>query len=988
MNILLLKGYNNYFNRIMKKEDSLAAYKTAVNKYYEYASVNFNPNDGITTELIIGSGGKDGQAEPDTLPIPLKWEYEGTPDYLIAYEGTSIIRSRWFIMESERTRNGQYRIALKRDILADYQSDILNSPCFVEKGTITERDNPLIFNAEGMSFNQIKKNEILLKDETKCAWLVGYLKKDLSATSGITYTFPADIGEDILVAGDLEFADCIKYYDTEGNEVAGTGTKTCAQIDKANSKFCFNGKYRDWDIIESGGQYPASVTHYFDDYQRICYDFNLTTKTISDSDSRLPNERAAVAITGPSQNSTYSGAYNWLKETPNRIKTDGTIKAAWDALYNNMIASLGSQNVFTDLYLSAYNNRLITRNSKIYRLHIGQGTSYKPYKTYTGNDAIANTFFNSLYQTRVVNNETFTLNRDSSNAGSIKANFALSCTQYTITATEEILGETMHLDLPASSTRNTVSDALFDMFCMPVSPKSLGMSVGADDMYIYNNNTALFRLESITNNQLAMATALCTELGADSTASKVYDLQLLPYCPMDLKTGITSGKEYIDISDLTATIDYTIFTKGSGNDETNAGIIFYPKKSNFTKYIPLVLANMHESYETLTENGFTLIFSGSYDEDNYPIYTYHFPVQCSDRTIDWANLTLPSVITSMFGVAGPTLDNGYPGFYCSLMLPIQEVPATLPFSNVQVSLLAHWLIQDGPEELKIANECDFQRLVSPNFNGMFEFKKSRLNDGVHYINADCTYKPFTPYIKLNPDFSGLYGQDFNDSTGLICGGDFSLPMLNDSFRNFELQNKNYQAIFDRQIQNLDVNQQIAKEQQQITGAINIATAGIGSAAGGAMAGFKAGGGIGAAVGGVLGGTVGTVLSGVGYEYDKQFLQRSQEEARSYAIDNFNYQLGNIRALPQTITKSSPLSFNNKVWPILEEFSCTDEEKEVLKNKLRYDGMTIMAVGTLDDYAVDGGYLKGKLIRLPDLKDDFHVADAIYQVVDRGFYKGV
>ena len=88
-----------------------------------------------------------------------------------------------------------------------------------------------------------------------------------------------------------------------------------------------------------------------------------------------------------------------------------------------------------------------------------------------------------------------------------------------------------------------------------------------------------------------------------------------------------------------------------------------------------------------------------------------------------------------------------------------------------------------------------------------------------------------------------------------------------------------------------------------------------------------------------------------------------------------------------MTKSSPLSFNNKIWPILEQYSCTDTEKEVLKNKLKYDGMTIMAIGTLTDYSATGGYLKGKIIRLPNLRDDFHIADAIYQEVDKGFYTG-
>ena len=55
MNILLLRGFNNYFNRIVKKYSALADYKNNSDTYLEFSNINFNPNDGITTELVIGS---------------------------------------------------------------------------------------------------------------------------------------------------------------------------------------------------------------------------------------------------------------------------------------------------------------------------------------------------------------------------------------------------------------------------------------------------------------------------------------------------------------------------------------------------------------------------------------------------------------------------------------------------------------------------------------------------------------------------------------------------------------------------------------------------------------------------------------------------------------------------------------------------------------------------------------------------------------------
>lgn len=147
MTILLLKGYNNYFNRIRKQEADITTYKTASTSYLEYGEVNFDPNDGIVTELIVGSEGQQITTVigTETNSRILDFEEAGSPDYLIAYKTVSItvdgqsyttteIHSRWFILECVRVRAGQYKLALKRDVLVDYGEDIMNSPCYVEKG--------------------------------------------------------------------------------------------------------------------------------------------------------------------------------------------------------------------------------------------------------------------------------------------------------------------------------------------------------------------------------------------------------------------------------------------------------------------------------------------------------------------------------------------------------------------------------------------------------------------------------------------------------------------------------------------------------------------------------------------------------------------------------------------------------------------------------------------------------------------------------------
>ncbi len=209
MTILLLKGYNNYFNRICKSEVDISTYKTASTSYLEYGNVNFDPQDGIMTSLVVGG---DTQKKTETVNNTevtkiLDFESGGSPDYLIVHEN-NVINSRWFVVECVRVRAGQYKLALKRDVLVDFNDQIMNSPCFVEKGFINDIYSPLLLNSEGMSFNQIKKSEDCIKDDSRCAWLVGYVKKnidanDLNSVNPISYTTPG-AGANLPAAGSYD----------------------------------------------------------------------------------------------------------------------------------------------------------------------------------------------------------------------------------------------------------------------------------------------------------------------------------------------------------------------------------------------------------------------------------------------------------------------------------------------------------------------------------------------------------------------------------------------------------------------------------------------------------------------------------------------------------------------------------------------------------------------------------------------------------------
>lgn len=179
-NVLLLH-YNNYFNRTIKKLDTVEEYKAADANYSICNGVNFVPGDGVTTSLVLGFGNN-----PSNI-----FDNGANYDYLVVMDSVApdyTILSRWFIMEENRTRDGQFEFVLRRDVIADNLDEVKDATTYVEKGYVQPED-PMIFNNEGLQFNQIKQKETLLKDETGCPWLIMYLAKNASqADTSIDYS--------------------------------------------------------------------------------------------------------------------------------------------------------------------------------------------------------------------------------------------------------------------------------------------------------------------------------------------------------------------------------------------------------------------------------------------------------------------------------------------------------------------------------------------------------------------------------------------------------------------------------------------------------------------------------------------------------------------------------------------------------------------------------------------------------------------------------
>ena len=183
-------------------------------------------------------------------------------------------------------------------------------------------------------------------------------------------------------------------------------------------------------------------------------------------------------------------------------------------------------------------------------------------------------------------------------------------------------------------------------------------------------------------------------------------------------------------------------------------------------------------------------------------------------------------------------------------------------------------------------------------------------------------------------------------------------------------------MFDRQIKNMDVQNDVNRQ-----GALAQAiVAPITGAAAGATVGAK--GGVGGAVAGAAIGAIGGAVT-AGVDYSNTV--RMMEENRQYAIDMYGYNLQNIQAIPTSLTKTSALTYNTRVWPFVEYYTCTEKEREALKDKIKYNGMTVMKVGKLNEYQLgEGNFYKGKLIRL-NLHVDSHMAYEIYNELVKGVY---
>ena len=523
---LLLLHYNNYFNRIIKKENTIAAYKSADAAYEEASNINFNPGDGLNASLVLGLGQTGLLFKGDEF------------DYLVAYDvinNENVIHSRWFIIEQDRKRGGQYELTLKRDVLADNYDKVINSPIFLEKGFIDDVNDPLLYNSESMKLNQIKQLEIPLMDETKSGWVVGYIPSDAFPKVEPEYdrvekTVTIPMSADITVNG-LSSWNYWQYCSANPNYkfMADSSGKRKVTVKIRSQKVSSGGRKMVCDMVTANyAFYPNSSDA--GTYSQVNSGF------IENSSGEAWNFPQWYQDYGPVtfiQGTINSGICNSIFDP---VRNNGAFITALNSILGNDI------NIGDTSELRRLQDKIILDSSTntYYRIKVISASESSPMtvnSSVSGGQAALTALKNAMYYPSGAGG---TLNGDYTEF--LASN---SSTSYAVQLTN--VGVSLYVDL--NSDRAHLNDAPYDMFCIPFS----------DTLKLKYNSTTFTCSKNVA---LSMATEIARDLGSKS----VYDVQLLPYCPN--RTLVVKSGSPSTVLELTGLKYDLIKEKSTGNPKS------------------------------------------------------------------------------------------------------------------------------------------------------------------------------------------------------------------------------------------------------------------------------------------------------------------------------------------------------------------------------------------------------------------------------------
>lgn len=851
--IYYLYNFNSYSDRRCIKYNTLNEYLSHTGVSYDtQTTTNFCEGDGVLR------GGVTYRKSLTNITIPAK----GTPDYALVVNNGNI-ESRWYVVDSVNKNNATYSLILKRDSVADFYSDIINAPTYIEKATLLP-NSPFIFNQEDMSFNQIKQSETLLKDKTGCPWIIGFMAQ--KQPEGTSEPFTTTVATNMMGQPDVTYSSMANY----------------PYWAYMGSPYHSDTNY--YKCVSNSGSAITWLTVYINAYDST----GITGRTSTEGYTYYytPNSGWSY-ITGEGQNPSptqFNTAYRCDYDHYSTIFRKLYRAIAADSTITELARNYASL-YYSDIHTTAQGDAFAAEAGKIVKTNNSAtqpttGTTYAaglyslsvPYSStgfvgdmyyYDGTDAMATTLANTSSQLHQA-----VLNILAANAADwgleYRGNYSTAAVAqeakfYLVDATPTSADQ---ITFSFTGNEKGLGDAPYRMFALPYNDNVVKWKFGGSDANVLSSNK---------NINMSVAQGIAKTF----SGTWLYDLQLVPFCPFvksDRVTVNSNNEVIIDIQNLTYNTDYN----------------------------------------TINYNG------------NHMAYI----LWCDYSQVD--NYQIPFTIN-----AGSTA-----------------------------------------EEIKVNNQCDMYRLSAPAYNSVFEFS-AEMNNGVNGFDVDIAYKPYDSYIHINPNWGGLYGSDFNDARGLVFTGPFSLPQTTSAWMQYKLNNMNYQNSFDRQIENMKTMHKYDMKELGIKGITGIAQGAVTGATTGAMI----GGGWGALAGAVVGGAA----SAVGSAADQQLATKRYNETIDYTNDQFNYNLQNVQAQAQALSKVSSFTPNNKVFPILEYYTCTEPEKEALRNKIKYNGMSVGVIDTINNYLrSEPTYIKGQVIRLT-INEENHMVEDIKNEINKGVF---
>ena len=813
--------FNNYYNRIIKRYDTIAEYTTNATLLGKQENCNFVHGDGVNSSITWNKSANTTD----------------TPDYVIVddYKGNL---SRWFVTNSFKARDRQDKLQLRRDIIADYYSDIVSfSPCLIRKGYVPQT-NPLIFNDEGVQYNKIKIDEKLIKDESNCSYIVGFFSNNAfpdDPTTTVDGTIKAD-------NYDYSYADLndfpYKYYvEGAGNNhsesatmLKGLGNTSIYYSLKFHARATnINSKKIDVEMIwnSMGIGKPSFYTPSFSNYNDGVYweegqnwmDVSLlgTSGGYTTGDNVLAYVRQTYCSVLYDKISYMSSVYakkllGVEEEDYQSLREFNGKKIKIGAIVYNCTLKASSPRNSTVSY-NAYNPNIVNNFYGI----LNYINANKPTRS-----EMARSFYDISYYD---GNDTY-FGNDLKVLGTLE--------DWYLELTEASSGISTTIAKP--SNRTHLSSQPYDMF-MLINEDNVSYKVGTTD-YVSNHEV-----------NINMAQAICQ---ASGTAG--YDVQIVPFNPM----------------------------RG-----------------------------------TILDDG-TINFYG-YDVHN---------------------------ITDS--------DNNVVGHY--VMCNSADLNFTLEKNDLKFN----------PDNYKKDYNLKQYRLCSPNQETMFEFSPA-MNGGINTWEISANYRPYASYVKVQPTWGWLYGDAMyngkTDFRGLVYNNTLCVTQLNEAWANYVSNNKNYQQLFDNQINSLTKAQNIQVNTMEQT------------------LGFRS----------FTGMPIGSILRTIGGSKDIEMTKELNNIAIQKMEIDFMYQMDNIKSMPNTIKKLTNITEDTRVFPFIEIYSASPVEEQSFDLKMQYTGYTIMTTGKIIDYCQDGveTFVQADLIRLDlsrsEESADNHIANEIASELAKGIY---